>query len=176
MSDTSNKSFQILSIIGFSVLSALCGIGVAWILVCIAKRLFEQDANPIVNDCMPVLMAGGVVGLVAGLVVAVRVARLDPQNKQSVVRKYVGRRGRIRIYGGAPLFVVFACSPVVNLLSRHFGDRVAIWCYFGFFLAVVGVSLFLYDRIPARFIIPIGITGRLLIVLLAVVFFIYTMR
>jgi hypothetical protein len=82
----------------------------------------------------------------------------------------VGRRGRLTIYLGAQIFIFAAFTPVVGTLSKRFGDHADIYSCLAFLLVVVAVSLFLYDRIPERFIVPIGIIGWLLTVLLAIGF------
>jgi hypothetical protein len=176
MSNTSNKSARILSVVGFSVLSTFFGVGVAWLVVGILAALFKQHGDQLIAGSMPILVAGGALGFLVGLVISVRVAKADQETEQKIEKKYVGRRGRMQIYFGAPLFVVAASTPLLDTLSHHFGDRIAIYSYFGFFLTVIAMSLFLYNRVPERFIIPIGIVGWLLIVLFAVGFSVYMMR
>lgn len=171
-----NKSSRILSVVGFSILAAFVGVGIAWLVVGILAAIFKWPGDQIFAGSIPILIAGGAFGLVVGLVVSFRVARSDPETEQKLEKRCVGRRGRLQIYLGAPLFVVNAATPLLDVLSHHYGDRIAIYGFFGFFLAVMAVSLFLYDRIPEKFIIPIGIVGWLLIVLLAVGFSFYMMH
>jgi hypothetical protein len=168
MNSVSNKGSRTLSAVGFSVLSAFFGVGVAWLAVGILAKIFKQRFDQIVDASMPLLIVGGVLGLIVGLVVSVRMAKLSPMSQRRIEKEYVGRRGRLRIYAGAPLFIVGAFAPVLEILSNRFGDRIAIYSYFVFILLIIAASLFLYDRIPNRFIIPIGIIGWLLVVLLAV--------
>ena len=176
MSNTSNKSSRILSVVGFSVLATFFGVGVAWLVVGVLAVIFKQHGDQLVAGSMPILIAGGTLGFLVGLVISVRVAKADPETERKIEKRYVGRRGRVQIYFGAPLFIVAASTPLLEMLSHRFGDRIAIYSYFAFFLLAIAVSLFLYDRIPERFIVPIGIIGWLLIVLLAVGFSFYMMH
>lgn len=166
----------LLRITGFSVLATFCGVGIAWIAVGTLANLFKDQGDRIVTGSMPVLILGGVLGLVAGIIVSVRVARAKLKTRRKIDRSYIGRGGRVRIYFGAPLLLMGTAVPLLDLLSRHFGNQIAIYGYFGLCLAIVAASLFLYDRIPARFIIPIGITGWLLLVLSAFGFSLYMMH
>jgi hypothetical protein len=133
MSTTPNKSTRILPIVGFSVLAAFCGVGVTWLPVSILAILFKHHREQIVAGCMPILIAGGVLGFVADMVVSTRVARSDPKTEQEIERRYVGSNGRLKIYFGAPLFVFAASGALVDLLSRHLSNRVTAYTYFGFF-------------------------------------------
>ena len=176
MNNIPNKSSWILSVVGFSVLAAFCGVGVAWIVVGILANAFKSHGDQLVAGCMPTLIAGGVLGFVAGLVVSIRAAKSDPKTEQKIEKKYIGKGGRVQIYFGAPMFVIAACTPILERLSHILGNRIAIYVYLGFALAIIAVSLFLYDRIPERFIIPVGIIGWLLVVVLAFGLCFYMMR
>src|SRR5579862_5468283 len=98
MSDTHNKPSRILSMVGFSILAALFGVGVAWIFVCILVFIFRHHSEQIFTHYMPIFIAGGTLGLVVGIVVSVRVAKSDPQTRHYIVERYVGGRGRMAIY------------------------------------------------------------------------------
>jgi uncharacterized membrane protein len=161
--------------VGFSVLCAFFGVGVAWIPIGILAKTFKPHSDRFVSEIMPILIAGGVIGLVAGLIISIRMARLDKKTAQKIEKKFLGRGDQLRIYFGAPLFVICACLPVFERLSHRFGDNIAIYISLGL-IGVLAFSLFLYDRIPARFIIPVGIIGWLLIVLAAFGFCFYTIR
>ncbi len=178
MSNISNRSSRTLSVVGFSVLATFFGVGVTWIVVMILASISKRLGDQIFAGSMPmlILFAGGALGLVAGLVVSIRAARSGSKTEQRIRKRYVGRGGRVQIYFGAPMFVIAACTPLLDLLSRRFGDRTAIYSYFGFILVVVLVSLFLYERIPARFIVPIGIIGWLLVVLGGIGVCLYMLR
>jgi hypothetical protein len=55
-------------------------------------------------------------------------------------------------------------------LERILGTNVASYVALGIFMAILGLGLYLYDRISPEYIIPIGVVGWLLIVAAAVVF------
>jgi hypothetical protein len=171
MTNIFNKSSRILSALGFSVLSTFCGMGVGWVATAIFAIIFKQRAERLLSECIPMVIVGGALGLIIGFVVSFRVAKLDATSCQKIEKKYVGWFGRLKIYRGAPLFV---WASFVSLLGRtltdRFGDRITIYICLGFLLMMTALSLFLYDRIPRKFIIPIGIIGWLLMVLLALRF------
>ena len=74
-----------------------------------------------------------------------------------VSRKKIHYRIRKRIIGSS-------AKPRLNV----FRSNADIYACLAFVLVIVAASLFLRDRIPKRFIVPIGIIGWLLTVLLAV--------
>jgi hypothetical protein len=173
MNDVPNKLSRILSVVGFSILAVFFGVGVAWLAVGILVSIFNRHGDQLITGCMPILVAGGVLGFVAGLVVSLREARSDPKTEQKIVKRFMGKSGRETIYLGVPMLVIAACAPLLEPLSHHFGDRIAIYSYYGFALVVIAVSLLLYDRIPERFIISVGVIGWLLFVLMTFGFWYY---
>ena len=66
------------------------------------------------------------------------------------------------IYGGVQVFFLVLLSPAFEPLARSVGNTAAVWIVLATFLVFVGLSLFLYDRIPPRLIIPLGLLGWLL--------------
>lgn len=176
MNNAPNISSRVLSFVGFSVLCAFFGVGVVWILIGIFAATFKQNGDPLIAGSLPMLIAGGVIGLAMGLVVSIKTARLNKKTAQKIEKRFLGRGDRLRIYFGAPLFVIAAGMPLFERLSHRFGDSIAIYISLGLALGVLAFSLFVYDRIPARFIIPVGVIGWLLIVLGAFGFCFYTMR
>jgi hypothetical protein len=64
-------------------------------------------------------------------------------------------------------------TPLFEQLPRPFGEKYFVYVALGIVLAITAVSLFLYDRIPKRFIIPIGIVGWMLILSLVIWFFFF---
>lgn len=120
-----------------------------------------------VADHRSYLLVGGVIGLFAGLAVSLKIAKTDHTTKTKIETKYIGRVGRIKIYLGAPFFlaVILLCLFGEKL---RFGTTMGTYLGLGLFLAVIAVSLYLYDRIPPKWIVPIGIIGWLLTVALAV--------
>lgn len=178
-----NKVSSVLRIFGFSILSAFFGVGVAWILVAIAARISRNHGIQILTGSMPILLLGGVVGFITGLVISLRVAKASLKTKAKIEEKYVsGRGGRARIYNtlpiyfGGPMLIIAISIPLIDRLTPILGIRSAVYVHLGFVLAILATSLFVYDRIPKKLIIPIGIIGWLLTLLLAVCFAFYTLR
>jgi hypothetical protein len=169
-----NNSSRFLSIVGFVVLSAFCGVGIAWIVVgLLANSIFKTHADGFIAKSMPILLAGGLLGLIIGVVVAVRATRKDPETAKRIEKKYIRPSDRMRIYFGAPIFVTAISAFFFERLLRAVGTGAGAYIGLGVFLAIIFLSLFLYDRIPAELIIPIGIIGWLLTVLLAIGFTLY---
>jgi hypothetical protein len=86
-----NRSSRILSIVGFSILAAFFGVGIAWLAVGILATIFKQHGDQLVAGSMPILIAGGVLSFIVGLVVSVRIAKSDPKTEQRIEKRYVGR-------------------------------------------------------------------------------------
>jgi hypothetical protein len=173
---TPSKTSRVLSFVGFIVLAVFCGIGIAWIAVGLLANIIYRNRWDVVAHSMPVLIAGGMAGFIAGLVVAIKIARADPQTEERLETKYVGTNGRLRIYMGVPMCGIVLCGFFFERLAHAVGDIAAVWIALAVIMALAGVSLFLYDRIPQRFIIPIGIIAWLVIVFLAVGFGVYELR
>jgi hypothetical protein len=168
---------RILSIVGFSILSGLFGLGLTWLAVGFYSKFAFKTVDAQLDFAaknMPTLIVGGIVGCIVGIIVSLRVAKLDPQTEEAIEKKYVGAGGQFYIYFGAPMFVF-------TVLAFRFGERflnkvgTATGAYLGLgiFLAVLTISLILQNHIPKKFIVPIGIIGWLLILLSAVWFFFF---
>jgi len=152
----------------FAILAGFCGVGLTWIVVgLLANTIFKNNADKFVSESMPVLTGGWVVGFIVGLVVSLFVARTEAKTEKEIEKKYIGSGGRGKIYLGAPLFVIAALSLLFERLAQIVGEKAVAYVALGIALIIVAMSLVLYNRIPERFIIPVGIIGWLLIVLLA---------
>jgi hypothetical protein len=172
-----DKLSRILSGVGFSILTAFFGVSIAWIGVLILQVVFDSHGDSIIAGCEPILTAGGVIGLVSGLIVSMRVAKSDPKTRQKIEKRFVGRGGQMQIYFGAPAFIVAVGTPLIlGRLTHTLGDNGAAYVWLGFIAVVLVVSLIIREHIPERFIIPIGIIGWLLIVLGAFGLCIYMMH
>jgi hypothetical protein len=173
-SGTPLNGTRILSIAGFSVLSGLCGVGVAYFLLYIIAVLIhgsgkKRDVINFFADHVYCLPIGGILGLIAGLIISLNFNKQNLAVQERVEKKYVGGTGRLKIYLGAPAFISGLIIISFNKLL-HFEDGKGPYLGLGICLAIVALSLFVYDRIPAKLIIPIGIVGWLLIVAYAVWF------
>jgi hypothetical protein len=176
-----------LSIGGFSVLAGLSGFGLTWLVVgTIAGFCFKTMDGKIdfFARSMPLLIVGGMFGFAVGFVVSLKKAKADPEteretekekfelepekktSKPGIEEKYVGFGGRIKIYLGTPIFVVALLAPFFERLLSKYGAEAGAFIALGIFLVIIAVSLVLYDRIPAKLIIPIGIIGWMLTLLI----------
>ena len=156
---------RLLSVVGFAILAGLSGFGLTWLVFgIITANRFKSvvEALDHAGKSMPILVAGGIIGFTVGLIVSIKVAKADPKKEEEIVRKYVGYRGGVRIYFGAPVFVIGLAAPFFERLLNRLGTETGTYVALGAALAVIAASLFLYDRIPAKYIIPIGIIGWLL--------------
>ncbi len=165
-----------LSIGGFAVLAGLAGFGLTWLVVGFwAIHIYKNvnDQFVFAAKSMPVLIAGGIIGFIVGLVVSAKVAKADPKTEEEIERKYVGLGGRLRIYLGFPFFVMALLTSLLGQLPRLVGEKYFVYVALGIVLAITAVSLFLYDRIPKRFIVPIGIVGWMLTLSLIIWFFFF---
>jgi len=163
--------------VGFSVLSAFFGVGVAWIGVMILAAIFKSQDDSIIAGCLPMLAAGGAGGLVTGLIVSVRVAKSAAQTRRKVQKRFVGRGAQMQIYSGVPVFIVaIGTSLLLGRLAPILGDRVAAYVWLGFVAVVLVLSFIMRDHIPERLLIPIGIIGWLLLILGAIRLCIYMLH
>ncbi len=166
---------RVLSVGGFAVLSGFCGVGATWIVVALfTKDVLKNDAsNKLETVILPRLVIGGVLGFIVGLVAALLVVKAGLKTQGKIERKFIGPTDRLRIYFGAPLFVIAVSSVFFERLLHMVGVGTGAYVGLGIALAIIAVSLFLYDRISKRFIIPVGIIGWLLTVVLVVGLFFF---
>jgi len=177
MHKATNKSLRILSVVGFSVLATFFAVGVAWLVIGILAVTFKSHGDSLIAGSLPILTASGAVGFVLGLVVSLRLVRSDPKTEQEVERRFVGKGGRGQIYFGAPMFIIALGSPFfLGRLTQVLGDREGAYLWLGFIAVVLVLSFVIRDHIPERAVIPIGIIGWLLVVLLAIGFAVYMSR
>jgi hypothetical protein len=159
---------RILSVGGFAVLAGLSGFGATWLVVGIlAKVIFKTIDSQLdfAAKSMPILMIGGIVGFIIGLVISLKVATADPKTEEEVEKKYIGQTGRLKIYFGAPIFIMAAAGMLTSLfesLERLIGPSVAPYVMLGMALLILAAAWALYDHIPEKVIIPIGIIGWML--------------
>jgi len=165
---------SILSIGGFAVLAGLSGFGLTWLVIgFFAKGIFKNtnDQLDFAAKSMPILIAGGIIGFIVGLVVSLKVAKADPKTEEEIEKKYIGLGGRVKIFLGAPVFVMALLARFFEGLLDKVGAAMGAYIALGIALVIIAVSLVLYDRIPAKFIIPIGIIGWMLTLSMILWFF-----
>ena len=170
---------RILSIGGFAVLAGLCGFGATWLVAgFLAKEIFKtvDEQLDFATKSMPILIAGGIISFIIGLVVSLKVAKADPKTEAEVEKKYIGQDGRLKIYFGAPIFIMAAIAmltPLFDSLERNAGPNIAPYIMLGIALIILAAAWTLYDHIPERFIIPIGIIGWMLALSMVIWFFFF---
>ena len=159
---------RILSVLGFSVLSGLCGVGLTSVVLGIFANHnphFSGNGDRIgfLADSATIFAIGGVVGFIVGLVISLKVANANPKIEEEIERKYVGGAGRMQIYFGAPIFIIAVLGKMFfeKLLNRA-GTETGVWVAFGVALVIFMTGLILYEHVPPKFVIPIGIIGWML--------------
>jgi hypothetical protein len=152
-------SFAILG--GFSgtgVVSAAAGIFAGDYLMNqkLADRIFFGEA------------LGGIAGLILGLIISSVVVRGEAKITYSTNEKLIGAGQHWMIFAGIiwPCFAALACAfePLLHI----FGDNVGPYVALGIMMVILATIMILYDRVPKRFIIPIGIIGWMLTFILAI--------
>jgi len=74
----------------------------------------------------------------------------------------IGSFGRWWIFSGASMFVMALAMSKWPLLDYIFGQKASPYVFLGICGIVTIISLVLYDYIPKRLVIPIGIIGWIL--------------
>jgi hypothetical protein len=167
---------KVLAIGGFTVLAGSCGVGVTWLVVgVIAKIRFNTLDEQLVftGKSMPILIAGGFVGFIIGVAISFKVVKASPRTQIELERKFLRPSDYLHIYFGFPFFIIALATPFFKWLPRLFGESYFVYVALGIALAIIAASMVLYDRIPKRFIIPIGIIGWLLTLSLICWFFFF---
>ena len=157
---------RILSIVGFTVLAGLCGFALPYLVVGYTAnhtlKTLDDKIDYIIKG-MPIFIIGGIVGAIVGLIVSIAVFKADPKTEEEIERKYVGERGRSQIYMGFPIFIIaIIVGPFFEKLLNKFGAAIGAYVGLGIALVIIGISLYLYDRIPPKLIVPLGIIGWML--------------
>jgi presenilin-like A22 family membrane protease len=63
------RAWLILSVAGFSVLAAFCGVGVvSMVLAMIANGMTKDRGDGLMANSVPMLVSGGIIGFFVGLV------------------------------------------------------------------------------------------------------------
>jgi hypothetical protein len=159
-----NRFTRVWPAAGFSVLTGLCGAGVAWFITC----LFAKFGTG--GRMTPWLVAGGIGGIVVGIAISTFVFRSGSRGEEMLEQKFMGEEGREQIYLGVVLSAIIALMPFIGWIGRLVGPRMDIFVDFGAGLGIVALSLVFYDRLPRSFIIPAGVIGWILAVVVAFCF------
>ena len=173
---------QLLRIIpaaGFALLCALCGVGLSSLVASMLAngQPTRNAAIDLYTNSGPILFAGGVVGLVIGIVVSVTVLRMDPEKAAKIEERFLGRNPALLFYFGVPVFVLVLMSPLLARLAkiadRVIGPNADIYVVLGVVLVVVAVSLFFYDRIPRKFLMSLSVVAWFLALSVGLCFFFF---
>ena len=158
------KTKRIFYTAAFAVLGAFGGAGVASVVVGdLANRMSKEHGNAFIAGSIPKLIIGAVLGFGLGLAFALFLfkARADAVQK-AVEKKY----GLGRIYSGVPIFLLTLfmtlLAPWWDRLERKFGIAAVPCLLFGMCAVVLVLSLLVRPRIPRRLIVPLGLLGWML--------------
>lgn len=158
-----NQFLRMLPAAGFSVLSAFCGVGLTWLLVAFSAHTHSVGAGyKLLVESMPILVAGGVVGAIVGLVVSLRVLKMDPKREAEIEERHVENQGVQKLYLGVPAFILVLLAPLLRYLGHIVGQNADVYVALGVALVVVVLSLVLYGRIRPRLVIPLGVIAWML--------------
>jgi len=162
---TSRRILYAVALIAFG---ALAGTGAAWVAIALcANSLPKAQGNSFIADSLPKLALGAIIGAVAGLIAALYVLNAPSAKLNGLEHRFIGGRGTMGIYSGVPILFMVLLFPANEPLAHKFGDTIALCILLGLVSFFAGLSLFFYDRIPRRFIIPIGLLCWLLTFTLA---------
>jgi len=111
---------------------------------------------------------GGMAGLIFGLIISSVVVRGDAKTKYGPNEKFIGGGQRWMIFSGAiwPLLAALFC--VFEPLNHIFGNSAGSYVALGIMMAIFVAAMVLYDRLPKRLIISIGVIGWILTFILAI--------
>jgi hypothetical protein len=152
---------RVLPAAAFSALSAFCGVGLAWRMVSgewlASWHIPGAGAREApVAASMPVLallVAGGVAGAIVGLVCSLRLLILDGGDTN---------RGVMKLYLGVPISILFWLAPLLRWLGQIVGQNADVYATIAVMLVVFVLSLILYDHIPQKLLIPLGVVAWML--------------
>lgn len=156
--------------------------GVTWLVAATCLAILRHNQNLFLSGLMPVLFTGGALGFMIGLVLSLRITGVSPKIRHPVEQRYptennrVQAYDRVQIYFGAPLLVIIVSLSFLQYWTQLLDNQLGAYAFIGLFMLIVTVSLLLYHHIPPRFILPIGIIGWLLTLVLALGFLFYTLR
>jgi hypothetical protein len=160
------RAWNVFFIGSFAILGSFSGAGV----VSAAAGIFAGDylMNQKLADRIFLLDAlGGMTGLIFGLIISSVVVREEAKTTYSSNEKLIGAGQHWMIFAGiiGPCLAALACAfePLVQI----FGDNVGCYVALGIMMAIFATIMILYDHVPKRFIIPIGIIGWMLTFILA---------
>ena len=173
-------SLRILYVAGFSIFTGLFGMGITWLVAvtCLVILRHNQNlfSNGLLTGMLPVLLTGGALGFVIGLVLSWRVAGASPKIRHAVEQRYSTENNRVQIYFGAPLFIIIVSMSLLESWTHLLDSQLGAYAFIGLLMLIVTVSFLLYNHISPRFILPVGIIGWLLTLILALGFLVYTLR
>jgi hypothetical protein len=131
-----------------------------------ANRMPKIRGIEFLAGSIPLLTLGGAIGLVAAFLFGLFLFKDRPALAQAEVeKKYIGRGGLWRIYIGCPMFFfVVLLMTMGEKLARIVGERALPYVSLLVFMVIVGISLYLYDRVPRSLILPIGLLGWMLLI------------
>ena len=167
MSRLLKELVRVLPAAGFAVLFAAAGVGFSWM---VAGILLPPSAMAVgfMRKSVPFVAFGGVSGLVGGFLFGRFLFKDRPASAQDEVEQaFIGGWGRARIETGFPMFFValfLLVIPGYDKLAHIVGERAAAYVLLAVIMIICGISLYFYERIPKRLVLPIGFLGWILLV------------
>jgi hypothetical protein len=159
-----------------SVMSAFCGVGIAWVAFGIfAVILFNKRFDEFVGRSIPILIAGGILGLIAGFFFFRFVFKTKGRTlfqQEQVEEKYFvygswASMGSWLIFLDIPVSLVVLSSPAYDPLGRTVGQDTAVYVALVIALAIFATCLIVCDRIPHRLVVRLGLVGWAITLMLA---------
>jgi hypothetical protein len=158
------KSKRIFCSVAFAILGAFAGVGVvAAVLNALANGMSREHGNTLMAGSIPKLMIGAVSGFGLGLAFAVFLFKTRADAVQEEVEK---KYGLGRIYSGVPAFLMMMSASLLtpwwDRLERRFGIAAVPCLLFGVCAVVLVLCLVIRPRIPRRLLVPLGLLGWML--------------
>jgi cytochrome c biogenesis factor len=164
--------WRIAAACSFTILASFCGVGLAGMTVLSrARHLSKAIAEKAMMQSEPMLIAGGLIGLTAGIIISTVMLKVDTREVEELEREQISTRGQLYIYFGLPVFLIVLLAPVFGVLVPLGRANADPFIYLAAVLAILALSLLVYDRISAPYRFRIGIVGWLLALFILIFFF-----
>jgi multisubunit Na+/H+ antiporter MnhE subunit len=163
------KAKRIFCTAAFGILGGFGGVGVAWLVIAaLATRMSKEHGNAFIAASIPKLIVGAILGF--GL--ALGFARFLFRKRADAVQEAVEKKYGIgKLYSGIPVFLLTLFMrllvPWWDRLERKFGIAAPPCLLFGMCAVVLVVSLLVRPRIPRRLLVPLGLLGWMLTLIIA---------
>ncbi len=151
---------------GFGLLGGFAGGGVGWGLIVLLSGGFRKGGREDwIERSGQIFAIAGIIGFFAGVSLALFLFRDRSAKEQArLEKKYIGAGGHWRIFASLPMLCFLPIFwGLFDPLEERIGTSGATWSLLGIFLAVVFINLCIYERLPKKLIIPLGLCGWVII-------------